>query len=51
MKRETWQVVTYILQPPPCSIASCLALGGGGDPKCNLQFVTLVGMVCYILKA
>ena len=32
MKRETWQVVTYILQPPPGSIASCLALGRGGGP-------------------
>ena len=40
--------VYNFLQSQFCHV---LLLLGGGDPKCNLHFLTLVGMVCYILKA
>ena len=51
MKRETWHVVAYILQhfTTLFFVMSYFWLGGG--PKCNLQFVTPVVMVCCILKA
>ena len=44
MKRETWHVVAYILQHFTTFYKFNFVMSyfwlGGGEPKCNLQFVT-----------
>ena len=53
VKNETRDLAGGNLHFTTPSLFNCVmsCFGWGGDPKCNLQFVTLVGMVCYILKA
>ena len=46
MKRETWQVVAYITGFYNTLFNFVMSyFWVGGNPKCNLQFVTPVGMM------